>query len=255
MPEESVTGIVLRRKDSGESDRRLTLLTKEHGKIDVVAKGARKAASRLSGSTEPFCTAVFSLATRVGSNQKRNAFLTQSQPLSGFRGLRADYDRLCFGLALVELFAAVLPYEEPSDEVYDLLFIALHALESHPKPEIASVWAQIWLLRLSGFLPQFEMCVVCDAPSRLAEGAVSPAAGGFVCPNHERDYSDRFLTRHEVLIALDRLSSRPAPPENLKFANPCLITLTSFWRHIADTQLPAMDALIKHLHSERLSEE
>ncbi|MBI1755525.1 MAG: recombination protein O N-terminal domain-containing protein, partial [Fimbriimonas ginsengisoli] len=40
MSERTVTAIVLRRRDSGESDRRLILFTPEEGKIEAIAKGA-----------------------------------------------------------------------------------------------------------------------------------------------------------------------------------------------------------------------
>jgi len=44
---------------------------------------------------------------------KKNAFVTQVQPVSSFPGLRADYERLSFGQALAELAAAVMPHEQP----------------------------------------------------------------------------------------------------------------------------------------------
>ncbi len=44
--------IVLRRVNYGESDRVVTLLTEQHGKITVFAKGCRKQKSRLSGGIE-----------------------------------------------------------------------------------------------------------------------------------------------------------------------------------------------------------
>ena len=42
----SATGIILRRINIGESDRVLTVLTKQYGKIRVIAKGTRKITSR-----------------------------------------------------------------------------------------------------------------------------------------------------------------------------------------------------------------
>src|ERR1043165_6899140 len=121
MGETTVHAIVLRRRDSGESDRRLTVLTHELGKIDVIAKGARKAGSRLAGSSDPLVVAKFGLATG-----KKNLFVTQTQPMASFRGLRTDYERLTFALALCELYSAVVPWEEPFPEAYELLTRSLH---------------------------------------------------------------------------------------------------------------------------------
>ena len=47
MPTYSDEGIVLRRIDYGESDRILTVLTLEHGKIGVIARGRPQIKHRL----------------------------------------------------------------------------------------------------------------------------------------------------------------------------------------------------------------
>ncbi len=238
----SVHAIVLKRKESGESDRRLTLLTRELGKIDAIAKGARKAASRLAGASDPLAVSVMSLAAG-----KRNLFVTQSQPLNAFRKLRTDFDRLSMALALVELYAAVLPYEQPDPEAFELLHLSLEHLETHPKPIVTLVWAEIRLLEAAGFQPQFGSCVATGAPIREAQGWVSPEAGGYISSLEADRYGDRFRVQAEVLYGLSRIGEFETPPTNLKFSLEALRALMPFWRHIADLSLPASDALLNHL--------
>ncbi|HWD38588.1 MAG TPA: DNA repair protein RecO [Fimbriimonas sp.] len=242
MPEISVHAIVLRRRDAGESDRRLTILTEELGKIDVTAKGARKAAARLAGISEPLSHAVLGIATG-----KKSAFVTQAQPMSAFRGLRSDFDRLTFGLALAELFAAVLPYDEPAPEAFELLGHSLEFIERNAKPVVAFIWAQVRLLELSGFLPQFDRCVVTDRLVSEVEPWLSPQAGGYVSDSEAGSFTDRFRARVEVLFGLSRIGEFEAPPENLKFATEAVAALLPFWRNIADMQLPANEAALRHL--------
>ena len=62
MPSYNVSAVVLHRVVSGEADRILTLYTREQGKISAIAKGARKAGSRLSGATELFTVSRMQLA-------------------------------------------------------------------------------------------------------------------------------------------------------------------------------------------------
>ncbi|MGH9020308.1 MAG: recombination protein O N-terminal domain-containing protein, partial [Acidimicrobiales bacterium] len=52
MREFSDDAVALRAYRSGEADRIVVLWTREHGKVRVLAKGARKATSRLGGSLE-----------------------------------------------------------------------------------------------------------------------------------------------------------------------------------------------------------
>jgi len=246
MSEVTVTAIVLKRKDSGESDRRLTLLTREFGKLDAVAKGAKKGGSRLAGSSDPLTVAHMTLA-----KGKVNQFITQTQPMASFRGLRTDYERLSYALALTELFAAVLPFGEPFEEAFDLLLQSLKALEVHEKPLVALVWAELRLLTISGFLPQFDACTSDGEQVREAEPWISPQAGGYVNAAEAIRYTDRIQTRAEVLYGLSRCAELEVPPPNLKFADECLIVLMPFWRHTADTALPANEAVvseIRHAH-------
>ncbi len=240
MAERTVHAIVLRRRDAGESDRRLTILTEEFGKLDVLAKGARKSASRLSGISEPLSTAVMNLASG-----RHASFVTQAQPLASFRGLRTDYERLSCGLALVELYAAVLPIDEPFPEAYELLVKSLRHLEKHPKPVVALVWAEVQLLSISGFLPQFDTCVVTDAKIIEATPFLSPRAGGYVCDTSAIPYTDRFRTRAEVLYGLVRLPEFDDPPNNMKFVDEALADLLPFWQNIAETQLPANETAVR----------
>lgn len=247
MPDITVQAIVLRRRDSGESDRRLTVLTPELGKIDVIAKGARKAGSRLAGSSDPLVVAKFNLATG-----KKNLFITQTQPISAFRGLRTDYERLSFALALCELYSAILPWEEPAPEAYELLTRSLGAVEKHEKPMVAMVWAELQLLSLAGFLPSFDRSCVDDEPVKEALPWVSPHAGGYLGEQDALRFTDRVRTRAEVLYGLARTAELDDPPQNLRFAEEALILLLPFWRHVADTPLPANESCIADLRESRL---
>ena len=226
--------MVLRRRDSGESDRRLTVLSRERGKLDVVAKGARKGGSRLAGSSEPLVAVIFQVA--VG---KVNRFVTQAQPSTSFPGLRSDYDRLSMGLALAELFEAVLPWEEPDEDACDLLVACLRAVESHPKPLVAYVWAQVALLSLTGFLPSFGECAVSGAPIVEGDPWVSGQAGGYVAARHASAYHDAFQTRAEVLYGLSKIAGLEEPPAHLKFAEEAVRVLLNLWRHTLERGLPA----------------
>lgn len=234
--------IVLRRRDAGESDRRLTLLTREEGKIDAVAKGARKSGSRLAGSSEPLMATVMQLAPG-----KKNAFVTQTQPQSSFPGLRSDYDRLTYGLALAELYEAVLPWHEPFPEAYELLSLSLKALERHEKPLVCFVWAQVALLRVAGFLPSFSVCVQSGRVVSEGVAFLSPSAGGYVSTGFVELMHDRFQARAEVLLGLAALGEVEVPPGSLKYAEECLLALYPFWKHIADKSLPSLEACVNEV--------
>jgi DNA repair protein RecO (recombination protein O) len=234
--------VILRRKDAGESDRRLTLLSQEFGVLDVIAKGARKSASRLSGASEPLSACIMNVA-----EGKRNWFVTQVQPVTSFPGLRGDYERLSFALALTELAAAVLPHEQPAPDAFTIVVSSLRYLEAHPKPLVALVWAELQLMQLSGFFPDFSVCVLTGEPVKEAMPFVSPHAGGYVSLENSSRYTDRFQCRAEVLYGIVALAGRSEPPNNLRFAEESLRALLPFWKAIADRALPANEEIIGEL--------
>jgi len=50
----STPALVLRTRPFGESDRIVTLLTEQHGKVAGIAKGAKNSRRRFAGTLEPF---------------------------------------------------------------------------------------------------------------------------------------------------------------------------------------------------------
>lgn len=231
---------MLRRRDAGESDRRLSLLTQERGVIDVVAKGARKGGSRLAGSSEPLSVCIFQLASG-----KHTAYITQSQPIMSFPGLRGDYEKLTMGIALTELASAILPHEHEADDEFRFLVTALRFLEIAEKPLPALIWAELKLMELAGFQPDWMRCVATGEPIGEAMAWVSPHAGGYVSPEAAARFTDRFQVRAEALYGASRMAELESPPPNLKFADEILRMLFRFWLNFAEDPLKANRALVE----------
>src|ERR1041385_7501431 len=123
MPAYNVNAIVLRRSDLGETDKILRLLTREAGRIDAVAKGAKRGASKLSGATELFTYSRIQLATG-----KSLEIVTQCEIKESFPSLRSNLDALTRATYLCELVDRLVAQHEPNPEVFDLLLSALYLL-------------------------------------------------------------------------------------------------------------------------------
>ena len=59
-------GIVLRAQKLGEADRIITVLTRERGKLRLVAKGVRRTTSKFGARLEPFAHVDFQTFEREG---------------------------------------------------------------------------------------------------------------------------------------------------------------------------------------------
>ena len=240
MPEVTVTAVVLRRFDVGESDRRLTLFSRELGKIDVVAKGARKSGSRLAGASEPLMVAQFQLA--VGRVRR---FVTQAQPMSSLAAVRSDYDRLLSGLAVLELLNVHLPYEAEHAQAFDAVLSALASLGGSSGPEAALVWFASKFLAIEGHLPDWTLSAVSQRPLDGAEAWVSATAGGSVTQHEAERFGDRRPVALAVLSELSAVSELDRPPAVLEHPRECSVVLLRFWQGLLDSPLPAWESAVQ----------
>lgn len=234
--------IVLRRRDSGESDRRLTLFTQEFGVIETVAKGARKGGSRLAGVTEPLTVGTFQMA-----KGKARSYITQVQPLTSFPKLRSDYDRMLLALAIAELAAVILPHEERSDDSFRFVLQAIHYLEIAENALAAFLWAECKLMAIAGFQPSWTECVVTGQTISENPAWVSPQAGGYVALGSETGFSDRFAAPAEALIAAEKIQELDIPPASVKFLSESVRLVIRFWMTFADDPLPTHRAVMDQL--------
>jgi DNA repair protein RecO (recombination protein O) len=168
--------LVLRRISVGETDRILTLFTREYGKLSAIAKGARRELSRIAAVTEPFTFSRVLLA--VGQNLD---VLTQGEVREAFQKIRADLTRISFASYFTELVEASLEERQPNPDLFDLLLSSLYILEQAPLPDLVARMFELQALRLLGYEPQLTRCVRCSAELHGAGLGFSPSRGGALC--------------------------------------------------------------------------
>lgn len=93
-----VTGMVTGVFPQGEYDRRITLLTRECGKITAFVKGARRQGSRFCGTTDLFAYGTFDLY--VGKNSYN---VQEADVLNYFEFMRTDMEAAYYGMYFLEL--------------------------------------------------------------------------------------------------------------------------------------------------------
>lgn len=211
-------GIVLRRRDFGESDRILVLFTKKLGRISGIAKGARKPSSKISGHLE-----LFSRSSFLVSRGRNLQLITQAETLESFDHLRENLAGIGLGSYVVELVDAVTTEEGSHVKLYELLVATLQALDQGLTPGVIIHFFELQLLGITGFKPEFFRCVECGSSITEQDQYLSGELGGVVCPNcvagigraDIRPVSSRILKylRHFQRSSLPELLSLKLPPE------------------------------------------
>lgn len=170
-------GIVLRRKDFGESDRILVLFTRKLGRVSVIAKGARKPSSKISGHLELFMRSSFLI-----SRGRNLHIISQAEVIEDYEPLRKNLPGIGLGSYAIELIDAVT-YEEGSNlKLYNLLISTLDSLSAGQDPDIIIRYYEIHLLDLVGFRPELFACVECGKKTIEQDQFISGELGGAVCP-------------------------------------------------------------------------
>lgn len=211
-------GIILRRKDFGESDRILVLFTRKLGRISGIAKGSRKPSSKIAGHLELFMRSSFLI-----SRGRNLHLITQAEVLDSFDKLREDLQGIGRGSYIVELVDAVTFEEGSNLNLYELLLTTLKALNSEDDPTIIIHFFELHLLGLAGFQPEFFICVECGKKITEQDQHISGELGGVVCPScvttlsgvDIRPVSTRILKylRHFQRSSLQELMVLKIPPD------------------------------------------
>lgn len=175
--------IVLRTMKYGESSLIATLYMREHGKVSVLAKGARNRGRSKVIALEPMSHVQAVVYTKPNRDLQ---LLTQCEAVRAMKGLTADLDAMAAGMAAVELVHLATVPGEAHPEQFDLLSDTLDTLQgATPHPENALYFFEVRFLEMLGFRPELSRCTVCSLPLEPGgegggvEFAVSPS--GAVC--------------------------------------------------------------------------
>lgn len=163
-----VNGIVLSSMPVGESDRRLSILTKELGRISAFARGARKPTSSLIAATRPFATGKFFIYPG------RDAFsLNKAEISEHFEEIVKDVEKTAYGSYFLELATRFSHEHFDGGNQLNLLYLSLKALlnEKIPMPLTRRVY-ELKTLTYEGVIPEFTEGQGAANPFSLSKSAV-----------------------------------------------------------------------------------
>lgn len=190
--------IVLRRTNYGEADRILQLLTPNHGRLSVIAKGVRREKSKLAGGIELFAVCDVSIIPGKGDM----GTLTSSRLDIFYGHIMEEYDRLQFGYeAIKQVGNAAEAVTEPA--FFELLSTTFASLDNHEINEkVTETWFWLQLAILLGVglnlsTDENGMKLVEESRYNFSEDSMS-----FIY--HEQG---RFTTEHIKVLRL--LSAQP----------------------------------------------
>lgn len=181
-------GLVIRVTPYNDTDALLSVLTPEHGRLTVKARGLRRKNSPLIAPCQLLSFAEFTLF------EYRNMYtINEAHAIELFSPLRKDLQKLSLGSYFAQAAETMSQEDLPNPELLSLVLNCLFALAKLNLPEI--MVKAVFELRsacLSGYTPDLYGCYRCgcDNPDRfdISEGRLEcvacrdPASTGLRMP-------------------------------------------------------------------------
>lgn len=146
-------GIVLSETNFSESDKMLTVLTPDLGRITCVAKGARKMQSPILSSSQIFAFSELVLFRNKGDMY----YINSAELIEAFYALRTDYDKLESAMFCVKFVKQNVCENQISVNMLKLLLNSIYLITTAEKP--IELIKNVFLLKavcILGYTPNFS---------------------------------------------------------------------------------------------------
>jgi len=188
-------GVILKRKNFGEADRILTVYTEKLGKVSVIAKGSRKALSKLAGHIEAFYLSNLMLA------EGKNLYtLTSAEIVKNYPNLRNNLETANQAFYVMEIIDKLTEESNPSKEIFLLLVDTLKNMDSNCISCITG-FCLLKMLVYLGHKPELSNCVKCGKKLKDETNYFSALLGGIICQNcRQNDFEARKISVSSIKI-------------------------------------------------------
>lgn len=159
MPLVETESLIIKSYNLAEADKIVVLLTRDHGVVRGVARGAKRLKSRFGSGLEPFSI------VRAEYFEKETSELVSIQKIDLVRSsftAASNPEFLQKFSYLGDLLITFSPPHDPNEKLYRMAKACIETV-SDDIDALGStgVYFELWLMRLSGFMPDWRDCDRC----------------------------------------------------------------------------------------------
>lgn len=238
--------IVLQGIDFKEADRILTIYSREHGKLSVIAKAIRKPTSRLGFGLDHLSQVRVTLA-----HGRTLDTVTNAELIDAHLELAGDIEGYAYASHLAELVHRLTQERQENRLLFELLAGGIRAIADGLDPFAVARYCELALFSILGFRIELYRCINCGRDLQANQNALSSRLGGFLCPNcvdEDRAASPMSVNAQKYLRLLDRggldqTVNRPIGPELRLELEAAMLAYAQFHAERALTSLAVLHAL------------
>lgn len=182
MPIYKTEGVVLSRRPWREHDRLYSIYTRDYGRWEIVAKGARKIKSKLAGHLEPG-----SLTRLMIANGRNFDTLTGASLIKPFKPIKNNLQKIILANYGLEAVNQLTKPHAQDKKILDLIKDFLRWLALAEKNLWLGALTFIWkLLGYLGFKAELSFCLLCKKKIGHEQMFFDFSLGGLVCGHHSK---------------------------------------------------------------------
>ena len=200
----NVNGIILKEVPYKESDKIITILTKEKGKISIYVHGAKKLDSIFFSVCQLYSYASFSIYENKGKYHLKEANLIES-----FYDLRNTLEGSALASYVAETSLDVTQEEQNEENILRLVLNSLYCISNSLKPlwQIKGTY-EMRLCAEIGYMPDTHMCNRCNRVE-FKDGFFNVTNGNILCPDCYHK-SDVMLNDNSTINELEGIYLHPS---------------------------------------------
>ena len=217
MRQEKIHGLVLSRRNIGEADRLITLFTREHGVLKIIAKGVRKIPSRRGGHIEPL-----TLILAVVNGSRGNCFLMVAETMDYYSSLRNNEDALERAYVIAWAVKGLLGEGERGQQIFNVVCWAYKTMPKLPvtRRSLVEGCVLMMIIKKAGLMPQLGKCQKCNEKQPKEAVVLRRDGEGWECLSCCTRLPDKGMSLSPQVLALLRLmSASPGKALRIKVAD------------------------------------
>lgn len=193
-------GIVLKSIKLNESDKIVTIFSKNYGKIKAIAKGVRKTKSQFGSSLENLT--MLKLLFYKGKNIN---IVSQTEIIHSFFPQCKNLSRYGWAVLSTEIVDKMSVEEDPNNSIYELLKTFMILLRDDESPLLLMESFKWKMLQIVGYLPELWKCIDCNQVIKKEKYYFfNIKGGGIICPKCSQRSDDYIMKVSNYCLRLLR---------------------------------------------------
>ncbi len=190
--QQETDALIIASRDYKDSDKIITLLSRDFGRISCIVKGAKNSKKRYVNKLELFS---FLHITFTDYPNRSLAFLNEAELHTAFIEIRYNTDIFTFSSVIQEFLLQATKEREVDFGLFQLSLWAFHNLNQQQNPHTVLTLFLIRLYDRLGYRPDFSRCQQCEKqPGGKVKFSFHLSSGGVICQSCSIDTHNKLLS-------------------------------------------------------------